>query len=225
SLMRPKTRDRARTATAGSALALGLVPAMVSAAMTAVDLATQARLRHAVRWVITAACVSSSPPRPGRSPRGGDQQGQNRQTGTSSTGKFARPARKNSISVADRAKPTGVAQSGKLLTKFIDLGPRPDLVVSERWPAPAAIFIELIALDHPDRSRYRREADCLRRRGSWLVAGDRYPRYRTSVRHRLRHPPQQVKLRRLGQGPQCRESLSQSSLPQEANQACGSCRQ
>ena len=77
-----KPETHARTATVGSALALGLVPAMVSAAMTAVDLATQARLRHAVRWVITAACVSSSSPRPGRSPGGGDQQGQYRQTGT-----------------------------------------------------------------------------------------------------------------------------------------------
>ena len=43
----------------------------------------------------------------------------------------------------------GAAKIGKLLAKIVDLGPRPDLVVSDWWPAWVANIIELIGLALP----------------------------------------------------------------------------
>ena len=43
----------------------------------------------------------------------------------------------------------GAAKIGNLLAKVVDLGPRPDLVVSDWWPAWVAIIIELIGLVLP----------------------------------------------------------------------------
>src|SRR5262245_11143677 len=43
----------------------------------------------------------------------------------------------------------GAARIGKLLGKFVDMGPRPDLVVTEWWPTAVAIVIEWIGLALP----------------------------------------------------------------------------
>src|SRR5262245_45977571 len=44
---------------------------------------------------------------------------------------------------------SGAARIGKLLAKFVDMGPRPDLVVTEWWPTGVAIVIEWIGLALP----------------------------------------------------------------------------
>jgi hypothetical protein len=43
----------------------------------------------------------------------------------------------------------GAARIGKLLAKFVDMGPRPDLVVTDWWPTGVAIVIEWIGLVLP----------------------------------------------------------------------------
>ena len=47
--------------------------------------------------------------------------------------------------VSDEIDP-GAAKIGKLLAKFVDMGPRPDLVVLDWWPTFVAIMIEAIGL-------------------------------------------------------------------------------
>src|SRR5262245_11257529 len=124
--------------------------AMVSAAKTAVDLAAQARAQECgtvgdnCRLRVVELTKATADLRAA-------------ETNRANTVKLERldgeirTASKEKLDLGTIPSDTnpGAARIGKLLAKFVDMGPRPDLVVTDWWPTGVAIVIEWIGLALP----------------------------------------------------------------------------